>query len=204
MRSFTAFLLILLFISPLVLAKDVFEDQIKLYDRDDINSIHKRLYTKKGRHEVSLNTGGIFNNSGYSITNLQYQYHFFESFGFEALNAGIGVQFGDNDKLYFYQASASFSPIYGKISLFTWAVLNYDLYVIGGGGVVKYSGLQDGTSFMGNVGIGQRFFINEYLSTKIEFRDYIFEREAGNDSQIFHNYSLTAGISLLIPFTQSY
>jgi outer membrane beta-barrel protein len=149
-----------------------------------------------------LNAGAIFNNNGFGLITGSYQYHFFESLGLEAAAGGFGFQTNDDDKLYFYQASASFSPIYGKISWFTWAVLNFDLYAIGGAGVVRYTGLADGTSFMGNVGLGSRVFINEFLSAKIEFRDYIYDRTLVNDSEIRHNYALTAGISILIPFEQ--
>jgi len=81
---------------------------------------------------------------------------------------------------------------------------NFIVYVIGGGGVVRYSGLQDGTSFMANVGLGERYFINEFLSIKIEFRDYIYERKFATGTKILNNYSLTAGISVLFPFHQKY
>lgn len=184
-------------------AQEAFEDQLKRYDREDIHSIHKRLYTKVGRHEITGFAGGIFNNNGYALVGAQYQYHFFEALGFEAAAGGFGFQTGDDDRLSFFQSSLSFSPIYGKISWFTWAVLNFDLYAVGGAGVVSYSGLQDGTSIMGNVGLGTRVFINEFLAAKVEFRDYIYERDfTNNDSEILHNYSLVAGVSVFIPFTQ--
>ena len=101
-----------------------------------------------------------------------------------------------------YQASVSFSPIYGKISWFTWAVLNFDLYAIAGAGFVSYTGIEDGSSVMGNVGLGTRVFINEYLAGKIEFRDYIYNRKFATDTKVLHNYSLIAGLSVFIPFKQ--
>ncbi len=140
-----------------------FEEHLKLYDRDDIHSIHKRLYTKEGRHEVSANIGGIMNNNGYMLGNFQYTYHLFESLGIEAMNVGMAFSPDNNaEKLYFYQASLAFSPIYGKVSFLTWAVLNFDIYAIGGLGMARYEGVTDGSSFMGNIGLGQRFFVNEF------------------------------------------
>lgn len=195
-----------LFHGHAVEAQESFRDQLRQYDRDDIHSIHKRLFTKKGRHEFTSNLGGIFNNNGYFLSTAQYQYHFFESFGFEAAAGGYGFQVGGEDQLGFYQGSLSFSPIYGKISWFTWAVLNFDLYAVGGAGAVAYSirGV-DGTSFMGNVGLGARVFINEFLSFKLEFRDYFYERTfPGEPDSVLHNYALTGGLSVLIPFRQSY
>jgi outer membrane beta-barrel protein len=183
-------------------AQDSFREQLKIYDRDDIHSIHKRLYSKDGRHELTTSFGGILNNDSYFLLSAQYQYHFFEALALEG-QFGYAFQTEDDNALTFGQLSASFSPIYGKISWFTWAVLNFDLYGIAGAGIVQYKGLQDGTSFMGNVGIGTRVFINEFLATRIEFRDYIYNRSLpDSDSKITHNYAITAGISLFFPFRQ--
>jgi len=189
-------------------AQDTYQEQLREYDRDDIHSIHKKLYIKEGRHEAGVNFGGIMNNTGYGLFTASYQYHFFENAGVEAGMGGIGFQFGDNNRLLFYQASLTFSPLYGKVSLFTWAVMNFDIYILGGAGVVSYSGLSDGSSFMSNVGIGQRFFINEWLSFKAEFRDYIYSRKNPGTStsreSVIHNYAITGGLAVLIPFRQRY
>lgn len=202
-------LVISLFVLPTVLfAQDSYEEQLKLYDRDDIHSIHKKLYMKEGRHELGFNVGGIVNQGGFALMSLQYQYHFFENAGIEAAMGGYGFQLGDNERLLFYQASMTFSPLYGKISFFTWFVANFDIYILGGGGVVNYSGRTDGSSFMANVGLGQRFFVNEWLSVKAEFRDYIFSRKnpAGSVAaeKVAHNYAVVLGAAVLFPFRQRY
>ena len=197
------FTLILLSLVPAALpAQETFRDQLKIYDRDDIHSIHKRLYSKDARHELTTSFGGILNNDGYFLLSAQYQYHFFEALALEG-QFGYAFQTEDDNALTFGQVSAAFSPIYGKISWFTWAVLNFDLYAIGGAGIVQYKGLKNGTSFMGNVGLGSRFFINEWLATRIEFRDYIFNQEfPSSGSKITHNYALTAGVTVFFPFRQ--
>ncbi len=187
-------------------AQEAFRDELKAYERDDIHSIHKKLYTKEGRHEFSLGLGGILNsNSGYGLVTAGYQYHLFENLAIEAGLGGYGFQFGDNDRLLFYQGSVVFAPLYGKVSLFTWAVVNFDIYVVGGAGVVNYSGRNDGSSFMGNVGAGERFFINEFLSAKIEYRDLIYNlTQTTGESKIQHNHTILGSLSILIPFTQKY
>lgn len=183
-------------------AQDSFRDQIRIYDRDDIHSIHKRLFSKDGRHELGLMTGGILNNDGFFLASVNYQYHFFEALSAEAQGA-FGFQTEDDNRLIIGQLNAIFSPIYGKISWFTWAVLNFDLYAVGGAGLVQYSGLEDGTSFMGNAGLGLRFFATEWLSARVEFKDYIYNRKvAGSDSKISHNYSLMVGANIFFPFRQ--
>lgn len=198
-------LVVLFCVSPLV-AQETFRDQIKVYERDDIHSIHKKLYSKEGRHEFTAGVGGILNNDGYGLLTGTYTYHLFENLGIEAAMGGYGFQFNDSDRLLFFQSGVTFSPLYGKLSLFTWSVINFDIYVAGGAGVVNYSGLNTGSGFMGNFGVGERFFINEFLSFKIEFRDYIYNQNlrAGGNTRILHNYSLIGGISVLIPFSQKY
>lgn len=192
-------------VSSIQAAESTLEDQLKSYDRDDIHSIHKKLYTKRGRHEFTLGAGGIVSNGGLGLFTLGYTYHFFENFGFEAATGGYAFQTGGNStKLLFYQGSLTFSPLYGKMSLFTWAVMNFDLYFVGGAGAVKYSGLRDGSSFMGNIGIGERLFINDYLSVKVEYRDYIYKQQVTNADRVIHNHSILAGVSLLFPFRQAY
>lgn len=195
-----------LFTSKPVSAQESFQDQIKVYERDDIHSIHKKLYTKQGRHELSLGVGSIFNNDGYALVTGGYTYHLFENLGLEAALGGYGFQFNDSNHILFFQSGVTFSPLYGKLSLFTWSVVNFDIYLAGGAGVVNYSGLNTGSGFMGNFGVGERFFINEYLSCKVEFRDYIYNQKlrAGGSTRILHNYSLIGGISVLWPFSQKY
>lgn len=198
-------ILLLTLFTKSLFAEDVLQDQLKTYDRDDIHSIHKKLFTKRGRHELSLGAGGIVNNDGYGLVTLGYTYHFFENLAAEAASGGYAFQTGGlNNKLLFYQGSLAFSPLYGKMSFFTWAVLNFDIYLIGGAGVVKYSGLRSGNSFMGNIGIGERIFINEYLSARIEYRDLIYKEEVTSNDRVLHNHTILAGISVMFPFRQAY
>lgn len=192
--------------SPNLIAQESFRDQIKVYERDDIHSIHKKLYTKEGRHEFNLGVGGILNNDGYALLTGTYTYHLFENLGIDAALGGYGFQFNDSNHILFFQSGITFSPLYGKISLFTWSVVNFDIYIAGGAGAVNYSGLNTGSGFMGNFGVGERFFINEYLSCKVEFRDYIYNQKqrSGGPTRILHNYTLMGGISVLFPFSQKY
>ncbi len=199
--------LILAFITLIAMplkADETFEDQLKVYDRDEVHSIHKKLYTKQGRHEITLGVGGILNNDGYALLQGSYTYHLFENLALEAGLGGMGFQFGDDNKLFLYQASVAFSPLYGKMSLFTWSVVNFDIFVVGGAGAVSYSGLNDGSSFMGNIGVGERIFINEFLSFKLEYRDFMYKLSSATSSKIVHNHTLLGGISLFIPMRQKY
>jgi outer membrane beta-barrel protein len=73
------------------------------------------------------------------------------------------------------------APIYGKIALVAERFLHFDLYGIGGGGVVQYMGPPDsGTGSIEriapalNIGAGLRFFVNRWLMVRTELRDLIY------------------------------
>lgn len=65
------------------------------------------------------------------------------------------------------------SPLYGKISLFAEKVLNFNVYGLVGPAVVMYGPSQTVT-VGGNLGIGFRFFINQWLTVRLELRDVIY------------------------------
>ncbi len=185
-------------------AQSAYEDQLRLIDRDDLHSIHKKLYTKRGRHEISLGLGGIPSHGGYGLATASYTYHMFENLGFEAASGGWAFQTNTSGKFLFYQGSLAFSPLYGKLSLFTWGVANFDIYVIGGAGVVSYTNQTLGSSFMGNIGLGQRFFINDFLSVRVEYRDYLYKQNVLNSARVLHNHAIVALISLMLPLRPQY
>jgi len=66
------FLGVFIFLAGAVQAQESFREQLRIFDREDIHSIHKRLFTKHGRHEVSLHTGGILNNNGFVLVTGAY------------------------------------------------------------------------------------------------------------------------------------
>lgn len=65
------------------------------------------------------------------------------------------------------------SPLYGKLSLFAEKFLSFNMYVLAGPSFLMYGPLNTPT-VGGNVGIGFRFFFNEWLTLRLEIRDVIY------------------------------
>jgi outer membrane beta-barrel protein len=81
------------------------------------------------------------------------------------------VAFGLNTLL----ASLDFqwAPIYGKLSLSAEKVLSFNMYGIIGPTLVMY-GPNNTLTAGGNVGLGFRFFLNKFLTIRVELRDTIY------------------------------
>lgn len=68
------------------------------------------------------------------------------------------------------------APLYGKLSLFSEKVLNFNMYGLIGPSFLMYGPSQQFT-VGGHVGIGFRFFINNWLAIRLEVRDVIYFEE---------------------------
>jgi outer membrane beta-barrel protein len=65
------------------------------------------------------------------------------------------------------------APIYGKISLFAEKTLSFNMYVLGGPALVLYGPTVTAT-LGGNLGVGFRFIINEWMTVRAELRDVLY------------------------------
>lgn len=95
------------------------------------------------------------------------------------------------------QLGLRFTPVYGKLSLFSELPVHFNAYIVGGVGaaLVQYNGILkcgdqglngktcgEAADFFSetkptlgfNFGAGFRFFVNETISARIEFRDIVF------------------------------
>lgn len=172
-------------------------------------------------------------------------YHFLESFGLEAgfgyafatkttnqtYLAKENLTIPDNGTLkYFFQLNAEWSPIYGKFSFFAWKIIHFDLYLTAGIGAtsVEYTGwdynadtqTSTGSDMSGlhvapNIGIGERFFLTDWLTIRFELRDTIYnmtlrprhylitgddgKKVNGEVDQIQNNLMFMVGFTFFIP-----
>lgn len=179
----------------------ILEERFEEYKRDNIQSIHKRIYTKVDRHEVTANGGGVLKSDGYILGGAAYTYHLFESLGFEA-NFLYGGQAYDDNTILLGTLNVEFAPLYGKLSLFTIGILTFDFTFLGGAGFVHRRGLDNITSWVGDLGLGSRLFINRFMAVRIEFRDYFYRDKLNstNELRIENNFTLTGGLSVFFPF----
>ena len=98
-----------------------------------------------------------------------------------------------------YNASLDFyfSPVYGKMAFFSDVILNFDLFIVAGVGIMgasipDESGIDklkgnlldasSGITVAGNIGVGGRLFLLKWLAVVVEIRDYIYSVRQTNVS----------------------
>lgn len=179
-------------------------EKIKLEDR--IKAVQGRLFLKRGRVEISpsfllgLNDPFTQNLGG----QLNIEYFLAESFGING-NFGYAVDitadnatfvtpktFLEKNELavpdmgrmrYFASGGANWSPVYGKVSLFSQLIVHFDAFISVNFGIVnvEYEGWENkklknmgGIKFMSSLGFGERVFLNRWLVLKFELKDMIY------------------------------
>ncbi len=110
----------------------------------------------------------------------------------------------------------SYVPLFGKLSIMNGLILNYDFHLIFGVGFINQAGVAAtgvdnlasdnvATSTVApTVGIGTRFYINDFLSFNTELRDYIYSSPVisnglNNDADLQNRLMLSLGISIFLP-----
>lgn len=95
------------------------------------------------------------------------------------------------------------APLYGKLALFSEKVLNFNMYIVAGPTFLIY-GPPAATTFTvgGNVGVGFRFFLNQWLTVRLEVRDVLYFENNGRDPAAgsFRNQLMAEfGFSMFFP-----
>jgi outer membrane beta-barrel protein len=196
------------------------EGKRKLSDR--IKSVQRKVFIKKSRFEVFPHFAFDLNDpvQKHFIIGAAAGFHLADSASIE-LRGGyvfatqqqgiIRVIRQDNSAVIKdpiqakYHADLDFlwAPIYGKISLFGEGILHFDTYLTAGPGIF---GTDAGIGPAGNVGIGQRYFITDWLVARVELRDYIFIDTRNNESSVQNLLILGFALSGFFPteFTYEY
>ena len=112
----------------------------------------------------------------------------------------------------------SYVPLFGKLSLFNSVILNYDLHLLLGAGFVGRGAqpsfdtgatsaaidtLSGGTA-AGVVGVGGRFYLNDFISFNTQVRDYIYSSSQVSfgtvgEPELRNNLMLSVGASFFFP-----
>jgi outer membrane beta-barrel protein len=126
----------------------------------------------------------------------------------------------------------SYVPIYGKFSMFSEYIFQWDAYLVGGVGMMRTRpfavvdpaerNFDFGFRVAFNVGIGLRVFITRYLTVFAEMRDYMYLERLENrnvalgadrkkestwladQATLTHNVAAQVGLSLFFPFSFNY
>ncbi|MEQ8276620.1 MAG: outer membrane beta-barrel domain-containing protein [Deltaproteobacteria bacterium] len=190
----------------------------KLSDR--IKSVQRKDFIKKERIEIFPQFALDLNDPFFQhlIVGVAGSYHVADSFAVE-LRGGFVVASIEQSAIRFvrietesliedppefkYHADidALWAPFYGKISLFGEGILHFDTYVTAGGGAF---GTDAGLNPSLNFGIGQRYFINDWLTARVEIRDYIFMDNRGNEADLQNLLVLGFSVSGFFPMSFEY
>ena len=112
----------------------------------------------------------------------------------------------------------TYVPIFGKFTFLNRSIINYDLHLIVGAGFVgrgaesgdgtgattaATDALSGGTA-AGVVGVGGRFYANDFVSINLQVRDYIFSTsevslDTIGEPELRNNLMLSVGASLFFP-----
>lgn len=177
-------------------------------NRREVKVVQKRLVEKDGRFELAP-YGSIIPNDDFIVyfpVGLRAGYHISEAFSVELsfayaidsqtdlasfLENEIDLKRADLQEILkmYYNANVLWSPIYGKISLLGLKLTHFETFVGLGFGLMhkdEYEAdnpeAQAVIKPAGNTVLGFRWFINDYLNIRTEYRHYFFEKAGGGVS----------------------
>lgn len=183
---------------------------------DRIPAVSGRKFTKDGRVELEAAVGFTLSDAFYNFVapHIGVHYYLLESLaiGLQADYLGgiskaieIDVQPASpptpNKPVIGADLSITWLPFYGKASWLAEAVSHYDGYVNIHGGIYTLS--SGGTAPMIGFGLGQHYYLNEYIAARFELRGDFFEmaRAAPQDNTTTLQGLISAviGVSFYFP-----
>jgi outer membrane beta-barrel protein len=164
------------------------EEKKKLSDR--IKSVQRKTFLKEHRFEVFPFFALDLNDPFFQhlIVGGSIGFHLVDSLALEARGGYVfaslkqdAIKFVrvatdsllENPPEFKYHADLdlTWAPFYGKISIMGEGIMHFDTYISAGGGVF---GTDAGANGAGNIGLGIRYFMTDWLIARLEIRDYIF------------------------------
>jgi outer membrane beta-barrel protein len=225
-----------------------------LGDKKPYNVVQNRFFLKAKRFEISPTLGYVPNNPMVKryVGSVLGAYHFSETFAAEGAflyspDAGKGdlkdlthtlvhIAEQGSGKVEFQQPldkmvmgatfAARWAPFYGKINLLGETVLNFDVYGVGGVGMLslqsyyaKYDSKQAGdiktvlhengrkAKLTPNIGMGLNFFVNSTVALKLDGRSYLYvdsqpqydPDKPVTESRLYNNFVASVGVSFFVP-----
>jgi len=208
-------------------------EEIGSISDDEVVVVQRKYTTKTWRHEFTpVMLGGIpfgtvrrtlFAGASYTLhandwlglelVSFVYTKTFFSSFTDDLNNpankaAGLNPNQADikpdfQKLLYFLTAGVQLTPIYGKVSTFSRWIAYFEPFLFLGAGISK----TEANTYIAFVpGIGIRLFFKEWLSMKLEFRDYIYTERFRtrtnppvDESALRNNYAVMVSLSFWLP-----
>jgi outer membrane beta-barrel protein len=200
--------------------KDAAQEKRKLSDR--IKSVQRKVFMKKGRVEIFPHFALDLNDPFFQhfIVGGAVGFHVVDSMSLEVRGGAVltpltvkqsAIRFVrtqadsllENAPEFQYHADIDvlWAPFYGKISLFSEGILHFDTYITAGPGVF---GTDAGLNPAANFGLGQRYFITDWLVARVELRNYLFLENRNNESDLQNLMILGFSISGFFPMSFEY
>jgi outer membrane beta-barrel protein len=178
---------------------------------------------KSGRIELGM-TGGVSTNDQAFVhlnAGAAVRYHFTQQVSLggtyhkylrartgleESLTQDYGVFPERKFRDYYAGMDVAWAPLYGKMLALESAIVHFDVYLLGGGGVMRTftQGGEGDNRISGNVGFGSRFYLGEWASINTEVRDYIYMETLQSGDTIHQDWVISLGLSMFIPTTYEY
>lgn len=181
----------------------------------DIKEREEKVYAVQNRifhrdHEINLSLGYIADddfNHVYPI-GVGYIYHLNEHFSWEvgrihymfnkdknlqeSLSEDFGVQPERFPKQqYMFHTHLMFKPLYGKSAFLNRKVVNHEVYLFAGAGMVHYewdlsTGETEGEdAYSISLGLGMKYFLSQRFCLNFELRDLINFRESDTENNLY-------------------
>ena len=170
----------------------------------EIESIQRRLYSKDSRHEFTLFIGIIPNDEFFTYMPIgaRYDYFFTEDIAAELWGDYI-FSFDSNLKNFLehnFRASmltdipqslqwmagvdAVWSPIHGKFAIFGTKLAHFDVHIAVGAGALgtvvrKLDKEEPKVDIAGNIGLGFRIFLLDFMALRFDYRQFFYAAETG-------------------------
>lgn len=99
----------------------------------------------------------------------------------------------EKEDAYYYSLSVGMNILPGEIFVLDKYAIGSAFYLLAGVGNVKFAG---DDKFTLNVGAGIRFLPTDWVSIKLEARDFIFDNDVLGEKELKHNFEFRLGASV--------
>jgi outer membrane beta-barrel protein len=182
-----------------------------------IPSVTRRSFVKRGRVEVFPTLSLSLNDPFYDhvIGSVGISYHVLESLsigltgeyvqsvdsGVPVVRAGPAPTVDVDHARYGGRLDVAWSPFYGKVSLMAESVLHFDVYLVGGVGMVGRE--KNGMGIAGMLGVGEHLFFNRWVGLRVELQDQMFNLARNpakpTEEKLQHLLTAVVGVSFFLP-----
>jgi outer membrane beta-barrel protein len=177
-------------------------------DEEKVYAVQNRVFHRN--HQLDLSVGYVADDDFFHVypVSLGYTFHFGENLSWEVARVGynynqdkdlketLETEFGAQperfpEQLYMVHSHLVFKPLYGKHAVLNRGIVNNELYLFAGAGMVHYEweysdGRAESEEAVSiSLGTGMRFFLNQKFCLNFEIRDLINLRKDDTENNLY-------------------